>query len=103
MSLGSSGLSGVKILWLITGLRDSQSLSGLVDSGVGDMEPEKSEDDVFLATTHDVEEIFLGDPFDVHVQGTGIVDGTCFIHGLIDILNNDKGCKFLSGELVFPD
>ena len=67
------------------------------------MELEKSEDDVFLATTHDVEEMFLGDPFDVHVQGTGIADGTCFVHGLIDILNNDKGCKFLSGELVFPD
>ena len=69
MLLGISGMSGVEILRLIIGFRDGQSLLSPVDGGVYDMEPGESEDNVFLAAAHDVEEMFLGNPFNVCVEG----------------------------------
>ena len=67
------------------------------------MEPGESKDNVLASTAHDVEEMFLSDPFNVGVEGAGIADCTGLIHGLVDIANGNGGGKFFGGESVFPD
>ena len=67
------------------------------------MKPRESKDDVFLATAHDVKEVFLGNSFDVGIEGTGVPNSTCFVHNLIYIVNCDEGGKLLGEESVFPD
>ena len=67
------------------------------------MEPGESEDDVFTSTAHDVEEMFLGDPFNVGVKGASVVDCTGFVHGLVNVVNSNRGGKFFSGEVMFSD
>ena len=101
LDIGSIGR--VKIFRLITGFRDSQSLPDPVDDRVGDVKPGKSENDISLAAAHDVEEMFLGDPFNVCVEGASIVDCTSFVYGLIYILDHNGESEFLGGELMFSD
>ena len=67
------------------------------------MKPGESEDDIFLSTAHDVEEMLLSNPLDIGVEGASIVDCTSFVCSLIYIVNSDGGDKFLGGESVFPD
>ena len=79
------------------------SLLGPVDGRIHGTEPGESEDNVFSAVAHDIEEMFLGNSFNVCIEGTSIADCTSFVHSLVDIVNSDGGGKFLSGELVFSD
>ena len=74
-----------------------------VDGRVCSLEPGESEDDVFSSTAHDVEEMFLGDSFDVGIESAGVVNCICFVHGLVNIANSNGGGEFFSGELVFSD
>ena len=67
------------------------------------MEPGESKEDIFSATAHDVEEMFLSDPFDVCVKGVSIADGSGFVWSLIDVPDSNGRSKFLNGELVFSD
>ena len=67
------------------------------------MEPRESEDDVLSATAHDVEEVFLSNPFNVSIEGAGIMNCTSFVCGLVDVANGNGGGEFLGRELVFPD
>ena len=73
MPLGVSGMSRVEIFWLVTGFGDGQGLFDPIDGGVCDVEPGESEDDVFSAATHDIEEMFLSNLFDVHVESASTV------------------------------
>ena len=88
---------------MIARFRDGQGLPGPIDGGVGGTEPEESKDDVFLATAHDGEEMLLGNPFDVHVQGTSVTDCACFVRHLVNVVNGDEESKLFSGESVFSD
>ena len=74
-----------------------------VNGGAHNVEPKESEDDVFSATLHDVEEMFLGNPFNVHVEGAGIADCTSLVHGLVHISDHYRRSKFLGGESIFSD
>ena len=47
--------------------------------------------------------MFLGNPFDVGVEGASIADGTSFVRSLINVANSDGGGEFLSRESVFSD
>ena len=47
--------------------------------------------------------MFLGYPFDVGVEGAGIVDSTGLVRSLVDVVNRDGGDEFLSRESVFSD
>ena len=88
---------------MIAGFGDSQGLSGPVNGGVCNMEPGEPEDDVLSATTHDIEEVLLGNPFDVHAKGTSIMDYTSFVYGPVNILDCNRAGEFLGEELIFPD
>ena len=88
---------------MITGFGDGQGLSGPVDHGVCGTEPGEPEDDVFLSTAHDIEEVLLDYPFDVGVEGASITNCTSFVHSLVDVVNSNGGGKFFSGESVFSD
>ena len=74
-----------------------------VDGGVCDLKPGKSEDNVFSAAAHDIKEMFLGNPFNVHVEGTSVANCTSFVCGLVHILDCNEGSKFLYRESVFSD
>ena len=50
-----------------------------------------------------IEEVFLGDPFNVHVQGASVMDCTSFVCSLVNIVNSDGGSEFFCGETVFSD
>ena len=88
---------------MIVGFRDGQSLPGPIDGWICGSEPGESEDDVFTSTAHDIEEMLLGDSFNVGVEGVSVVDCTGFVHSLIYVANGNGGGKFLGGESVFPD
>ena len=88
---------------MITRLGDGQGLSDLVDGGVRSTEPGESKDDVFATTAHDVEEMFLGDPFDVGVEGASVANCTSLVSRLVHIANGDGGGEFLRMEAVFSD
>ena len=74
-----------------------------VNGGVGGVEPGESEDDVFLSTTHDVEEMFLNNSFNVGVESASITNCTSFVRSLVNVANGNGRGKFLSGESVFSD
>ena len=88
---------------MIIGFRDGQGLPGSINGGVHNVEPRESKDDILLATAHDVEEVFLGNPFNICIESTGVADSTSLVHSLINIVNSNGGGKFLSGEMMFPD
>ena len=67
------------------------------------MEPRESKNDIFLAAAHDVEEVFLGDPFNVHVEGVGVADHTSLVCSLVHILDHNGGGEFFGRELMFSD
>ena len=67
------------------------------------MESGESKDDVFSATAYDVEEMFLSDPFDVHVEDAGITYSTSFVCSLVHVANCNRRSEFFSREIVFPD
>ena len=67
------------------------------------MEPGESKDDLFSSTAHDIEEMFLSNSFNIHVEGVSIMDCTSFVHSLVYVVNSDGGGKFFSGESMFPD
>ena len=75
----------------------------LIDGRVHGTEPEESEDDIFSATAHDVEEVFLGNLFNVCMEGISVVDCTSFIHSLVHIANSNWGGEFFGGKSMFPD
>ena len=88
---------------MIVGFGDDQSLSGSVNSGVSGVKPGESKNDVFVTKAHDIEEVFLGDPFDVHIKGACIAAHTGFVHSLVYVVNCDGGGEFFCGKVVFPD
>ena len=67
------------------------------------MEPGESEDDIFSSTSHNIEEVFLGDLFDVCIEDASIVDHTSLVYSPAYIADCNRGGKFLSRESVFPD
>ena len=67
------------------------------------MEPGKSEDEVFSAAPHDIEEMFLCNPFDICVKGASIVNYTSFVCSLVHVSDCDGGSKFFGGESMFSD
>ena len=78
-------------------------MSGPVNGEVNGLEPRKSKDDILSATAHDIEEMFLDNPFNISVKSTSIADCTSFVCSPIYIVNGNGGGKFFSGELVFSD
>ena len=88
---------------MVIGFWDGQGLPGPVNDGVGGLEPGESEDDVFLAVAHDLEEMFLDDPFDICVEGASVMDCTSFVCSLVHVVDCDGGSKFFGGEAMFPD
>ena len=67
------------------------------------MEPGESEDAIFSSTAHDIEEVFLGDPLNVGIEGASVANCTSFVCSLINIANGNGGGKFFCRESVFPD
>ena len=88
---------------MIAGFGNGQGLSGLIDGWIRGPELGESKDDVFSSAAHDVEEMFLSNPFNVGVESTSIANCTSFVHGLVYISNSDGGSEFLGGETVFSD
>ena len=88
---------------MIAGFGDGQGLPDPINGGVHGAEPGESKDDIFATTAHNVEEMFLGYPFDVCIEGAGIVDSSSLIRSLVDVANSDGGGEFLSRESVFSD
>ena len=74
-----------------------------VDGGVCGTELRESKDYVFLSTSHDIEEMFLGDLFNIHIESTSIMDYTSLVCGLVHILNSNGGDKFFHRKVVFSD
>ena len=103
MSLSVSSVDGVEVFQLVARFRYSHHLFCSVDSRVHDMEPRESEDNVFSATAHNIEEMFLNNPFDVHVESASVTDCSSFVHSLVNISDHDGGGKFLGWELVLSD
>ena len=65
MLLNVYSMGGVKVLGLVTGFGDVQSLLYPIDGGICDMKPGESKDNILLATAYDIEEMFWGNPFNV--------------------------------------
>ena len=103
VSLDVCSVSRIQAFQPVARLRDGQGLSDPIDGGVHGTEPRESEDDILTSTAYDVEEMFLGNPFDVYVKGAGIVDCTSFVCGLVHIVNCNGESKLFSGEAVFSD
>ena len=74
-----------------------------VDGRVYNMKPGESKDKILSSTAHDVEEVFLGDPFYVHVEGASVADYTSLVCGLVHIANHNGRGQFFCEETVFPD
>ena len=47
--------------------------------------------------------MFLGDPFDVRIEGAGVADGASLVCGLVHVADGDGGGEFLRMEAVFSD
>ena len=76
---------------------------GSVDGRIRGTKPRSSEDDIFSSTAHDVEEMFLGDPFNVSVEGASVTDHTSFVCSLVNIANHDRGGEFLGRQSMLLD
>ena len=63
----------------------------LVNGWVCDAKPGESENDILLAISHDVEEVFLGNPFNASVESASIVDSTGLVCSLIYVTNSNRG------------
>ena len=50
-----------------------------------------------------MEEVFLGDPFDVGKEGTGKTDFSAFVRGLVYVSDFDGNVKLCGGKGVFSD
>ena len=50
-----------------------------IDGEIGGLEPGESEDNIFPATRHDVEEMFLGNTFYVGKEGANEADFPIFV------------------------
>ena len=74
-----------------------------VNGRVGGSEPGESKDNIFSTTAHDVEEVFLGNPFNVGIEGRDIPDDTGLVCCLVYVVNCNEGDKFFSGESMFSD
>ena len=81
LDVGSVGRA--KVFQLVTGFQDGQDLFHPVNSGVHDSKPEKLEHNIFSATAHDIEEVLLGDLFNVFVEGVLCFTPILFFLGLI--------------------
>ena len=103
MPLGIDSMDGIEILWLIAGFRDGQGLFDPIYSGVHGMEPRESEDDIFSSTAHDVEKMFLSDPFDICIKGASVAGCTSLICSLVHVVNGDRRGEFNGEKVVFPD
>ena len=88
---------------MITGLGDGQGLPNPVNGGVHGAKPRESEDDILSSTSHDIEKVFWGNPFDVGIEGAGVADCTGFVCSLVDVANSDRGGEFFCGEAMFSD
>ena len=88
---------------MVARFRDGQGLPNPVDGGVCGTEPGESKNNVFTTTAHDIEEVFLDDPFDVHVKGASEMYCTSFVCCWVNIVNSDGGDEFFCGESVFSD
>ena len=66
-------------------------------------EPGESQNNVFSSTFHYVEEVLLGDSFDVGIEDAGVVDCTSFVCSLVHVLDCNRGGKFFSGESMFSN
>ena len=73
------GVYQIEVLGLITSVRDGYDLAGSINGGVDDLEPEKSEDDIFPSTGHDMEEVFLCNTFYLGEEDTGETDFSVFV------------------------
>ena len=67
------------------------------------MEPGESEDYVFSSITHDVEEMFLGDPFNVCIESASIMDCTSLVCSLVYVSNSNRGGEFFCRKVMFSD
>ena len=67
------------------------------------MEPGESKDNIFPATRHDVEEMFLYDAFYVGKEGAGEADFPVFVQDLINVLYFNGDIKFCGRKGVFSD
>ena len=47
--------------------------------------------------------MFMGNSFDICIEGASVADCTSFVHGLVYVMNYNGGGEFLGGKLVFPD
>ena len=74
-----------------------------VNGGISGVEPGESEDDIFSSATHDIEEVFLGNPFNICVKGASIVNYTSFVCSLVHITNHNGEGEFFGGESVFSN
>ena len=74
-----------------------------VNGGIGDLELGEPKDDIFPATRHDVEEMFLHNTLYVGKKGAGKVDFPIFVQGLVNISYFDGNIKFHGGEGVFSN
>ena len=83
--LDVDSMGKVEVFQLIARLENGQGLSDSINGGICGMEPRESKDNVLVATAHDIEEMFLGDLFDVHVKSTSEADCTSFVHGLVNV------------------
>ena len=79
MVFNVSGMYGVEILRLITGLRYEDGLARPVNGEVGNLEPGEFEDNIFSTTRHDVKEMFLCYSFYVGEEDTSEADFTVFV------------------------
>ena len=79
MAFGVSGMYGVEILELITGLRDGDGLVRPVNGGISGLEPRQPKDNVFSATRHNMEEMFLYNTFYVGKEDASEVDFPIFV------------------------
>ena len=74
-----------------------------VNCGVGGLKPGQPKDNIFSATRHDMEEIFLCNAFYVGKEDASEVDFPIFVGGLVNVLYFDRDIEFHGGKKVFSD
>ena len=103
MVLDVCGVYWVEIPGLITSFWDGDGLTRPINDEVGGLELGESKDNIFPATRHDMEEVFLCDAFYVDKEGAGEVDFPIFVWGLVDVSYFDGDIKFCGGKGVFSN
>ena len=74
-----------------------------VDGEVHGTEPGEFKDYIFSSTTHNIEEMFLGDLFNVYIKGASIIGYTSLVCSLVYISNSNRGGEFFHRKAVFSD